>query len=58
MRMTHTIDSLNLVEFAMEYPNKWHTFGNDAKTRKAVKRAEHLGRIKTNEFNQFKLIED
>lgn len=56
--MKHTQDSLNLVDFAIEYPNKWHSYALDRKTLKAVKKACDLGIIEINEFNQFKLKEE
>ncbi len=55
MRITHIKDSLKLVEFAQKYPNAWHNYAKDKKTLKAVERAVFLGRIITNEFNQFQL---
>lgn len=56
-RLTYTKDSLHLTEFAIEYAGKWHTYARDTRTLKAVKRALDLGRIETNEFNQFRLKE-
>jgi hypothetical protein len=55
MRITHTLDSLKLAEFAEKHcqEGRWHTYKRDKKTIKAVKRAELLGAIKTNEHDQF-----
>ena len=55
MLLRHTLDSLKLTEFAIRHPGKWHTYKKDKKTQKAVERAKLLGRIETNEFDQFRL---
>ena len=56
MRLTHTIDSLKLYAFLEKYPNRWHTYGTDKKTLKALERVKILyPLVVTNEFNQMKL---
>lgn len=56
MRLTHTEDSLKALEFVERYPNQWHSFNKDSKTTKAIKRLEILGKVKVNQFGQFKLV--
>lgn len=55
MRLGHTVDSQKLTEFAERLNSKWHTYKKDKKTLKAVERAKLLGRIETNEFDQFRI---
>lgn len=54
MKLTHTLDSQKLVEFAQKYPG-WNGYAKDARTRKAVERALILNRIEINEFRQFRI---
>ena len=54
--LTHTIDSQKLVEFAQRYDG-WHGYAKDKRTLKAVERAKILGRIETNDFQQFKALD-
>ncbi len=56
MRLTHTDDSLKALEFVEKYPNQWHTFKQDKRTRQAVKRLEVLGRVSVNQFGQFRAV--
>lgn len=54
MKLKHTKDSLKLTEFAMKYPDQWHSYSKDARTTKAVERAKFLNEIETNDCDQFK----
>ena len=56
MRLTHTLDSQKVHEFALRHEGKWHGYAKDARTRKAVDRAEILGAIEVSrETEQFRL---
>lgn len=35
MRVTHTNDSLKMIEFLQKYPNQWHSIAKDKRTLKA-----------------------
>ncbi len=53
MRIIHTDDSLNVVNFAAKHQG-WQTFKQDKRTKKAVARAVELGAVTVNQFGQFK----
>ena len=55
MRLTHTEDSLKMLEFAQKHEG-WHTYSLGKRTIKALSRLLELKRIETSGFGQFKAI--